>query len=155
MIQKSIRSLKVLALAFLSSVSILGCKAERIAMGLPYQPPAIPPGGVHIVIYRPTDDFTGSAVIPTIYLDGKSIGKLEPMGYLDAIVPAGPHVLFSRYIRVEDGLEHESRKMQDINASEGQNIYFIYSGWWDKLTPVVEADALPQLEKVRRSVNPD
>ena len=92
-----------------------GCAstAANVALGRRYESRSLSNTEVRLVVLWPTDDAFGSAVTPRVLVNGIDIGKLEPLGYLDAIVAPGEVTVAVRY-RLHVRWEVSSERVENL-----------------------------------------
>jgi hypothetical protein len=102
------------------------------------------PAQVHIVFYR-SKRFAGSALEPSIYIDGKQIARMDNGRYFVVTLPAGPHGI---------GSDDKSSAI-NLNAKAGTVYYIrtdIETGFWKghgKLTMMMPEQGSAEYKKCK------
>jgi hypothetical protein len=92
-----------LGVLFLVSLASCGGRTQYVALGERFQSRSLPEGQARIVVMWPTDAQFGSMIQPRVLIKGIDIGKLEPLGYLDAIINSGEATVALRWQGMSDG----------------------------------------------------
>ena len=69
------------------SLTAIGCAAT----GPQFEPVILSENQAVVYVYRPGQDYVGSAVAPNIMVDGERVGRLKNNGYSYKIVTPGEH----------------------------------------------------------------
>jgi len=149
-------------LSFVAICFLNACagRTELVALGPSYQSRPLSNSEARVVVLWPTDQSFGSGVIPRVLINGIDIGKLEPLGYADAIVSPGQVTIAVRSEYVDrDGNLTKSAGNLVIFGKPGSEIFVEYSVAFGLLAPTLSLKELPVsvgLEKaklVRKTVN--
>lgn len=126
--------------AVVSLLIAAGCTTPAVvATGRRFEIAPVAEGKARIAVYRVLDTYVGSAAHPEILIDGTSIGRLEPRGYVDAFVEPGRHKVTARVPDAESTGESQSAF---VTAAAGEEVYvsfhwFQKDGWLKKVSPEV------------------
>jgi len=97
-----------------------------------------------IVFFRPRR-FTGSALAPSVYVDGQQVARLDNGRYFSFRVPSGKHSISSSM----------KESPLDLDLKSGQAVYLemvILVGTWrggGRYIPAPTEDALPEIKKLK------
>ncbi len=97
-----------------------------------------------VVFFRPKR-FTGKALTPSVYVDGKQVARLDNGRFFSMKLPAGGH-------EIQSSMKHS---ILTIEVESGETIYLemvILTGMWrggGRLIPAPEEDARIRLRKLK------
>jgi hypothetical protein len=118
-------------------------RTEYVALGSKYESHPLEKNSTRIVVIWPTDQMFGSGVQPRVLIKGTDVGRLEPLGYVDAIVDPGDVTVAVRYQAVYDGRMVQSAKNIVVAASPGSEIFVEYSMQMGMVAPDLLLKELP------------
>jgi hypothetical protein len=106
-----------------------GCKTttHAIALGPRYREIDLPPRAARIVVVWPSNQWAGSGVQARVLVGGHDIGRIEPLGYIDAVVDPPETSVAVRFKYVNDGVTREVGQNLFVEYLSGETIYVEYS----------------------------
>jgi hypothetical protein len=137
----------VITWAFAAALtSLAGCGSGRtdyVSLGQKYQSRPLSAKEARVVVLWPTDAMFGSGVQPRVLVNGIDVGKLEPLGYLDAIVEPGEATIAVRYKAMSDGRMVEAAKNLAVATRPGGEAFVEYGMKSGFFAPELTLQELP------------
>ena len=118
--------------------------AVVLAASLSYHVPALAQDGT-VIVYRP-NKYVGSALKPSVYVDGNQVGRLKNGRYLSVRLAPGKHS-FESSMKKEPALEVEVKPSETVYLE-----MVLLPGTWrggGRLVPVSQEDAKSALLKLK------